>query len=606
MKRKLLFLLIVCMFMFTSCNKYDFETSANEQIKANVEKIFGVQFDETQDWCSTTNGSIRIIANTSNENIVKAQILMSSINETDEDTSVDMKILNEANISKGGSITLNFDTPNVYSDLFVAFISDLGNNKYKYTYKKFNLGDSEVYFDNKQALTRGAEWNPSYPIPDITPVINGTVETFANQRGWLPGEVFYTYDYQTTSNAGYDNDFVALFKTIIFNYFPNGRKYDNLPQIKKSGYYNESVYPITTGDEPIVVSPVYKNDGGYHEISEAELYYYYFKGNPTVEELEALPKYRAIDLSKVYANNENNEVVKKPSYVLAYFGDGIPTIGQTGSYRFEKGYKIGFCYKSNTETDQKKKQGEVYGDGRLNYNINNYGNFKTSQLGNTDPRMAWMSVNDKTYLCVESGTDKDFNDLILEVEGGIEPIIIPPVDPEYNFYTFLFEDHNLGDYDMNDVVLKGRRVNETTVEYTLMACGAYDELYIYNVEGKDINKDKEVHKIFAENLVGQYVNTQTKNAEYVVNTITVNKNFSFLDVTTQPYIYDATINNTVKIARQGQDPHAIMIPYDFRWPKEKICIKDAYNEEGYKFNSWGINKIDATDWYKHPTMNKVF
>jgi hypothetical protein len=43
MKRKLLFLLIVCMFMFTSCNKYDFETSANEQIKANVEKIFGVQ-----------------------------------------------------------------------------------------------------------------------------------------------------------------------------------------------------------------------------------------------------------------------------------------------------------------------------------------------------------------------------------------------------------------------------------------------------------------------------------------------------------------------------------------------------------------------------------
>ena len=29
---------------------------------------------------------------------------------------------------------------------------------------------------------------------DVSFTINGTVETFANQRGWLPGEVFYNFD----------------------------------------------------------------------------------------------------------------------------------------------------------------------------------------------------------------------------------------------------------------------------------------------------------------------------------------------------------------------------------------------------------------------------
>ena len=55
----------------------------------------------------------------------------------------------------------------------------------------------------------------------------------------------------------------SYFRQIIFSYFKNGRKYNNLPLVKSSSYYNETVYPITTGDEPIIVSPVYKNDGGY-------------------------------------------------------------------------------------------------------------------------------------------------------------------------------------------------------------------------------------------------------------------------------------------------------------------------------------------------------
>lgn len=608
MKKYILVFLISLLLTFSGCTKHDFDFQ--DPVKTNVENVFGVQFDANHDWCTTVNSQVTIYANTEKYNITKAQVLISC----EVDSTYEIKVLNEGNVSPGGHITLNFDTPINYTNLMVAFISDLGNKK-QYFYKGFELGDKEVYFE-KPVQTRGTivGWEPSYPIPTATPVIEGTVETFANKRGWLPGEVFYTFNIGTTTTDSYDADFTSLFRTIIFNYFPNGRKYDNLPQIKKSGYYNESVYPITTGDEPIIVSPVYKNDGGYYEISNAELYYYYFKGDLSSQEIEALPKYKAIDLS-LYGNDENDKVEKKSSYVLAFFGDGTPSVGQEGSYKFEPGYKIGFVYKSNTHVDKSgnrqveigdKKQGELYGDGRLNYNINSWKNFATSKLGPTDPRMAWMSVNEHMYLCVESGTDKDYNDLILEVEGGIEPIIIEPDDPEYNFYTFLYEDHNLGDYDMNDVVIKGRRINETTVEWTLMACGAYDEIYIYNVGGKDINENNEVHDIFGPNKRVTFINTQSKNAEFIINTVTVGKNYSFLDASTQPYIYDATINNTVKLARQGQDPHAIMIPYDFAWPLEKICIKDAYNEEGHKFNSWGANKIDATDWYKFPTTGKVF
>jgi hypothetical protein len=100
----------------------------------------------------------------------------------------------------------------------------------------------------------------------------------------------------------------------------------------------------------------------------------------------------------------------------------------------------------------------------------------------------------------------------------------------------------------------------------------------------------------------EYINTDSKNAEPVVDVINVPKSFSFLDENMQPYIYDMTTDTTVKLAKKGEDPHGIMIPYDFKYPKEKVCIKYAYEE----FNSWGENRITSTYWYKHPTLGLVF
>ena len=250
--------------------------------------------------------------------------------------------------------------------------------------------------------------------------------------------------------------------------------------------------------------------------------------------------------------------------------------------------------------ENKKKTGELYGDGRLNNYINFYDkcNFKSSNLGEDGPRMAWMTVNGRMFLCCESGTDRDFNDIILEVEGGVEPIIPIPVI-ESNSYTFCFEDREIGDYDMNDIVIKAKRLNSTQVEYSLVACGAYDKLFIKNIFGDVINDQTEIHELFGSD--GGYVNTTSIDFEPVTETITVDANFSFLDENTQPYLYDATTGKFVKLSHKGEDPHGIMIPYDFRYPTEKTCIKDAYG----LFNSWGSNMVTASDWYKYPKEDKV-
>jgi hypothetical protein len=153
---------------------------------------------------------------------------------------------------------------------------------------------------------------------------------------------------------------------------------------------------------------------------------------------------------------------------------------------------------------------------------------------------------------------------------------------------------------MNDVVIKAKRVNETTVEYSIVACVAQDKLKVMNINGTKINDNVEVHSLFGAGT--DFINIVSIDYEPVTDRVTVNRNFSFLDPDTQPYIFDITTNSAVKLSKRGEDPHGIMIPYDLKYPKEHICIKDAYK----LFNNWGSNQIVSTDWYLFPEEDKVF
>ena len=578
--------------MLVGCNKYSFDAAdevKSNQIRENVEKVFGTKFDANHDWCTTTSGQL-VISNIPN-GTDKVQAL-AYVTEEDGETSV--LTLNEADVNGKNTITLSYDIPKENLGIYAALIS-----KDNFTVKKVE--------NDKVAFTRGTATraiSTPYTLPSGELKLNGYISSYASERGWIEGERLYDYNSQSMSVPDYSDEYKEVFRAIIFSYFKNGRKYNNLPLVQNTGYYNGNAYPFTTGKEPIIISPVYKNDGGYQEIENSDLYYYYYKDEDVqgdiVEYLENLPKYKAITLSECISGDD--VIHKGSAYALVYWGDGMPSDDAVGSYIFPEGYKIGFMVRAMCPLEGGKKTGELYGDGRLNNYINFYDkcNFKSSNLGTDGPRICWMTVNGKMLLCFESGTDRDFNDIILEVEGGVEPIIIIP-DIEDNYYTFCFEDTELGDYDMNDVVIKAKRVNETTVEWKVVACGAFDELKIMNINGKTINSNTEVHQLFG--VDGGYVNTVVgQNTPVVSEKIKVSKDFSFLDEATQPYIIDITTNNEVRLSKKGEDPHGIMIPCNFAYPLEKTCIKDAYSQ----FNSWGENAVTSTDWYKYPVIGRIF
>ena len=201
----------------------------------------------------------------------------------------------------------------------------------------------------------------------------------------------------------------------------------------------------------------------------------------------------------------------------------------------------------------------------------------------------------------EEGCDVNFVDIIVEINGGVD-VVDAAQEINNNVYTFCFEDRNLGDYDMNDVVIKAERLNISQVKYSVVACGAYDELYLRNINGSTLNENTEIHALFKVTDLSTFINTETKNYEPVSETITVDPSFSFTDFSKQIYIYNKSQGYDVKMSQKGEDPHGIMIPSDFAYPKEKICIKDAYTQ----FNSWGENPVTSTDWYLSPVSGKVF
>ena len=578
----------------------------DEDIKSHAEEILGFTIPDNQDWNSTTSGSVTINVTSA---VTKVSVL-ALVAQTDEEgeTYNSMTKLNEAETNNQSSVTLNYDAPKKNEGLYVAFYTD------KSCYYKKVEGNS-VSFDQAPAKTRAVTRTVS--APNGTFAISKIDTSFAAKRGWIPDERLYMlsdadYDRMKIAADPYSDEYNALVRDLVFAYLPQTKKENNLIQIMEAGYTDDDAYRITTGEDgPIVVSPIYKQDGADkygNEVYNSDLYYYYF--NPSempssaedqVAFLQSLPKYKLIPFNLCFEYKEDNILAKKASFAALYFGDSkTPTIGTEGTFKFPKGYKIGFMVRAKTVTEAPLKQGELYFDGRLNSNINNWPNF--DKLNSTDPRATWLKINDRVLMCWESGTDRDFNDILLEVEGSVEPIYTTH-EFEYNTYTFCFEDTEKGDYDLNDVVIKAKRIDETTVEYSLVACGAYDKLFVKNVKAGVIQDDVEIHSLFG---VGdkQFVNTEIGVEKHSVITArkTVSKSFSFLDEENQPFIYDATTKLTVKLSTKGQDPHGIMIPFDFKYPAERVCIIDAYKD----FNKWGANPILSTNWYTKPVSGKVF
>ena len=617
------------------------EKASEEDIQAHVKSVFGVTFDPNQDWCTTQSGKVTItIDDPQLEDVVKVQILTKSPFGNGDGNGA--KSLNETAASFGQSYTLYYDAPKMYDRLYAACVTKSG----LYYIKGFNVGQQQVSFKSTTAKApRTRSQAGDFILADLvsglpTPTIVNSCSSFGAERAkaaieagntkspWLgfENEVLYqhTQDYETAQRliiTDYDEDYKTdLFNMLFQDYLVN--KQDNIDKIINSEYYlSNNNYPLTTGDDPIIMAPICKNDSIYHEIEYCDLYYYYFKPsdiqNKSDEEqaqyMKSLPKYRALELwnsinDELYTMT-NNKIKRETAYALIFWGDGTPVVGQTtGQYTFPAGYKIGFMLRSidtkeKPETDGSKRDGEMYADGRLNTAINQHGHFKSAHLNAGDPRMAWFWANNHNYLCCESGADRDINDIVFEVLGGL--MVPPPPVVDANKYTFCFEDTEKGDYDLNDVVIRGYRKSKTEVVWQVVACGASDQVFIRNINGQIIRDDNEVHVMMGKPGKG-FINTSSIDPEtpFVEETVTVPETFSFLDPACQPYIFDKSNGLTVPVAMTGQDPHAVMVPYEFRYPLEQIKVCIAYP----KFNSWGTGAIitdEGFKWYLNFDEKKV-
>ena len=604
-----------------------------EDIKSNFKNITGVEYSPNMDWTTITSGQVDIQVDAS---VKKVQLLVDvqvEKNASDDVTPNEVRVLNEAVPNGRTSFTMTYDAPKANLGLYVGFLTDKS-----YVVKKVTSGKVTSDVPATSRVTRGiADYDlPAGPFAiasEEDPFIEGLQSGYTHGKLYSLADADYGQDYEEGVNdydkgklkmapQEYSTDFKNTFKTMVFATFPNGRKdaqnkpINNLDKVYAIGCYNDFSYGYTTDEDiPVVVTPVYKRDGapGYgSEIYNSDLYYYYYSDaeyEAAADKkafLKALPKYKAIPFKKCYSVSDDNNQEQRGSFALLYFEKN--EVGQVGTFKFPVGTKIGFMVRAKTdykETDGKaRKKGEVYLDGRLNDFINLYQemNFKSSGFGDDVPRATWFSIQNRLFLCWESGTDADFNDVILEVEGLAGLVPPPPSYPQV--FTFCFEDRKIGDYDLNDIVVKAVRTSETQLTYYLAACGAWDEVYVKNINKDEILDDVEVHAIFGVST-NTFINTESgKYVGMKTATKPVDQKFTFMDPQNQPWVYNKTQNDTIKLSLTGQDPHGIMLPYDFDYPLEKVPVTSAYRE----FNDWVSEgkSVSETNWYVNPNESRVY
>lgn len=696
MTKKLLFMLLAT-FVIASCNKFDIDTSQTinkdaQEISDNAKTILG-NIDPNQDWNSINSGSITVSADAPLKNIAKVQILTESpiLNQY-------ATILAEADVTKGETVELSYDAPNVYSRLIAACIDSDGH----YHVKGFDLTESTVSFSSETQTTRAAR-RASIEYPDITKILlesknaessyNAKRTIFANEAAAGDAEkqaVATQGNITQWANSGWENDMLwkptenyklggtwevrnnTIMRTIpdltseeeqeikdalgsFLDRTDNSEKWnrkDNRKYIVEKmresntvSFYNNQL--TSDGTTPITIAPIYMPST---EIGDCHLYYYYYDpsaiptGISEVDYIKTLPKFKAIQCWHSRPQKLNgktqNDLFKINEYLLPYYGDELTASQTIASLAIPKGYRIGFMLRKlkNTATYVQNYReitdaghGCSYGFGKLNKEINHLtGHFESGQtyftMEEDDSRVCMFQANGKTYLGFEDGSDCQYNDYIIEVSGYDTNVYASApagaeekssgVETEYLYsdeeitgapYTMCFEDRPLtADYDLNDVVLRCKRISSTELQLTLVACGGTDDVVIHGATGWSHN-DQEVHAIFHAvdpekgNLM---INTEIngEKRDVISDFVTVDKSMTVPKYLKGIFIENKTTGKIIQIAKKGEAPFAIIVPQEFDYPKERQSITGAYAD----FVNWAQDVNSSGNWYLFEDADKIF
>lgn len=337
------------------------------------------------------------------------------------------------------------------------------------------------------------------------------------------------------------------------------------------------------------------------------------------------------------------EVITDFDLPLKYFSTVVvETPHESISAIIPEGYRIGFMIRKDngkkTEEMGGDKRGCLYGYGELNREINTYGQFKTAVstygMKVNDPRMATFTANGKTYLTFEEGSDAQFSDVIVEI-GGYDTdvyesdptgnnesgqsvatrMLYETTEIEGRSYMLMFEDRSTSaDYDMNDVVLRCKRLTGSKIDQvrlSLVAAGGLDNVKILGIEAEKVDgyqlNDREVHELFnKEDATGyaRFVNTMPgQPTETPISCdYRLPKNMTIPQFLAKIYIKNETTGDEIHVPETGDVPLAIIMPLDFHYPMEREKISNAYTE----FLKWAQNATGHNDWYNYFIENDVY
>ena len=143
-------------------------------------------------------------------------------------------------------------------------------------------------------------------------------------------------------------------------------------------------------------------------------------------------------------------------------------------------------------------------------------------------------------------------------------------------WTYAFEDTPMGDYDMNDVVIKMRESlgDPDRLEVTLCCVGASFDLYAY-LGARPLFGGKELHEAFGQPR-GTLINTGLGPEVEVMVTERIVKPVGFTFSDADVWIYSPTVHLPMHISKAGDAPCAMAIPGDWQWPRERVTITEAY------------------------------
>ena len=180
---------------------------------------------------------------------------------------------------------------------------------------------------------------------------------------------------------------------------------------------------------------------------------------------------------------------------------------------------------------------------------------------------------------------------------------------EASVWTYAFEDTPLGDYDMNDVVIKVKEdlQDDSKIYVTLCCSGASFDLHVH-LGDYTIFGTIEVHRLLGRNS-GELVNTGIGADVTTLETVRIDKPSGFTFAEADFWIDSPAVKDGVHLAKPGEDPHGVAIPGDWKWPREAVNITEAYPlfTDFIRYNRDGESvSEEALKWYEAPVEEKVY